>query len=109
MSTMALTSPGVTNKTELTPEELLGMPDGKRYELVNGVPVERTMSLLAGRVEALVARVLDAHCVQSDLGWVLGSACGYRCFAWKPKQVRRPDISFIARDRVPAVPEWSEG
>src|SRR5262249_26416334 len=28
---------------------------------------------------------------------------------WKPGQVRRPDVSFIARDRLPSEEHWSDG
>jgi len=109
MSTITAIPSDATDRGEVTPEELLAMPDGKHYELVDGVPVERTMSLLASRVEVVVARRLDAHCIETDVGWVLGAACGYRCFSWKPRRVRRPDISFIARERLPSEAEWSEG
>ncbi len=99
----------LAGRTDVTPEELLAMPDGKHYELVGGVPVERTMSLLAARVELKLGHVLEGHCEGPDLGWVIGPSGGYRCFPWKPKQVRRPDVSFIARDRLPAPEQWSEG
>jgi len=36
----------LAGRTDVTPEELLAMSDGKHYELVDGVPVERTMSRL---------------------------------------------------------------
>ncbi len=109
MSTITAIRSDATDRGELTPEELLAMPDGKHYELVDGMPVERTMSLLASRVEVTLGRMLDNHCVQNDLGCVLGPACGYRCFDWKPTRVRRPDISFIRRERLPSEAEWSEG
>jgi Uma2 family endonuclease len=109
MSTITAIPSDATDRGEVTPGELLAMPDGKHYELVDGVPVERTMSLLASRVEVVVARRLDAHCIETEFGWVLGAACGYRCFSWKQGRVRRPDISFIARERLPSEAEWSEG
>ena len=99
----------LAGRVDVTPEELLAMPDGEHYELVNGVPVARTMSLLSARVEAKVIRRLDGHCEKTELGWVLGPTCGYRCFSWKPGKVRRPDASFIARDRLPPQELWSEG
>src|SRR5205807_1793174 len=94
---------------EVAPDELLAMPEGDHYEFVDGELVERTGSLLSSRVEITLGRLLDVHCVQNDLGWVLGPTCGYRCFPWKPRQVRRPDVSFIARGRLPAESQWSEG
>jgi Uma2 family endonuclease len=117
MSTIVAVTPGAAGKTlvtteelaDVTPEELLAMPNGEHYELVDGVPVERTMSLLASRVEITLGRMLDVYCVENDLGWVVGPSCGYRCFPWKPGRVRRPDISFITRWRLPASARWSEG
>jgi len=38
-------STAVTTKTHYTPEDLLAMPDGKRFELVGGQLVERNMGL----------------------------------------------------------------
>ena len=109
MSTIAATPPATAERGEVTPENLLAMPDGDHYELVDGILVERTMSLLAGRVETTLARILDFYCGQNNLGWVVSPSCGYRCFAWKPRQVRRPDVSFISRDRLPGEAQWSEG
>ncbi|MGA7496561.1 MAG: hypothetical protein WBX00_07520 [Isosphaeraceae bacterium] len=59
MSTITAIPSDAMDRGEVTPEELLAMPDGKHYELVDRVPVERTMSLLASRVEVVVARRLD--------------------------------------------------
>jgi Uma2 family endonuclease len=117
MSTMVAMAPEIerprlsalAGRTDVTPEELLAMPDGGRYELVDGVLVERTMSLLATRVELKLGHILEGFCEGPDLGWVLGSSGTYRCFSWKPKQVRRPDVSFIVRHRLPAPEQWSEG
>jgi Uma2 family endonuclease len=109
MSTIAAIAPEAAGKAEVTPEELLTMPDAEHYELVEGVPVQRTMSLLASRVEITLGRILDLHCLQDELGWVIGPACGYRCFPWKPRPVRRPDVSFIERGRLPSEAQWYEG
>jgi hypothetical protein len=102
MSTAALIPSKAPGRAEATPDEILKMPDGDHYELADGVPGERTMSLLAGRVELTLRRLLDGHCDANNLGWVVSPACGYRCFPWKPRLVRRPDTSFIARERLPA-------
>jgi hypothetical protein len=80
MSTVAAIPPEAPRKAEVTPDELLTMPNAEHYELVDGVPVERTVSLLASRVEITRGRILDLHCIQNDLGWVLGPACGYQMF-----------------------------
>jgi Uma2 family endonuclease len=109
MNTATLTPPEAPARVEVTPDELLAMPDADHYELVDGVPVERTMSLLAGLVEAKLTQILGADCERTGVGRVVSPSCGYRCFPWKPRQVRRPDISFIARERLPAESQWSEG
>ena len=89
----------LTQKTVL-PADLLAMPDGSAYELVDGHLVERNMSVLSSLVEALVLQPLADHCRKQDLGWVLPSSLGYQCFPDAPNKVRRPDVSFIAKDRM---------
>jgi Uma2 family endonuclease len=97
------------SQTEVTPEELLAMPDGKHYELIEGELKERNVSLLSSRVALRLGRRLDTYCEDHDLGWVLESECAYRCFSWKPRQVRRADVSFISRERLPSEGKWSDG
>jgi Uma2 family endonuclease len=109
MSTMVATDAESTQKTEITPDELLAMPDGGHFELIDGELTERNMSLLSSRVAVRLARRLDVHCEEHDLGWVVDAECGYACFPWKPGRIRRPDVSFIAAGRLPSLEERSEG
>jgi Uma2 family endonuclease len=109
MSTIAATWSHAEGRRAVTPDELLKMRDASHYELVDDALLKRPTSLLASRVEITLGRILDAYCDRTDLGWVLGASCGYRCFAWKPRQIRRPDSSFSAGARLPAAPQWSEG
>ena len=99
MSTMVATQPAVTSKTEVTPEELLAMPDGGHYELIDGELKERRVSALSNLVAAEVNRIVGNHCRAHHSGWVFAAELGYRCFPWKPSKVRRADVSFIRRDR----------
>jgi Uma2 family endonuclease len=99
MSTMVATRAEITTKTEVTPEELLAMPDGGHYELIDGELNERRVSALSNLVAAEANRVLGNHCQAHRLGWIFAAEHGYRCFPWKPSKVRRADISFIRRDR----------
>jgi Uma2 family endonuclease len=89
-------------KPEITPDELLSMPDGKRYELVDGKLVERNVgwdsSWIAGRLHHLLSTFCDSH----GGGWVAPSDASYQCFFDEPKKVRRPDVSFIRTERLPA-------
>jgi Uma2 family endonuclease len=109
MSTITTLPPKAPGEADVTPDELLAMPDGKHYELVDGVPVEQTMSLLASQVASNLNYFMVGHCRPDGLGWVLESSCGYQCFPWKPSLVRRPDVSFIRRGRLPAESQWSAG
>lgn len=97
MST-TLIPPAVTSR--YTPEDLLTMPDGDRYELVNGQLVEREMSGLSSLVGSETNRLLGNVARPAQLGWVLQSDASYQCFPHEPGRVRRPDGSFIRRGRI---------
>ena len=89
------------NKTRYTPEDLLAMPDGKAYELVDGRLVERNMGAESSWIGGRLHSRLDWFCEEHHLGWVWPADNGYQCFAHAPKLVRRPDVSFIRAGRLP--------
>ncbi len=91
----------VATKTHCTPEELLAMPDGKRFELVDGQLVERNMGLESSWVGGRLHSRLDRFCDEHATGWVFPADDGYQCFPHEPDLVRRPDVSFIRRGRLP--------
>lgn len=85
----------------ITPEDLLAMPHGDEYELVNGELVERHMGA-------------ESSWIASNLTWLLGGAhnrkraghffttdCGYQCFPDDSERIRRPDLSYIRPGRFP--------
>jgi Uma2 family endonuclease len=109
MSTIVATESVVRPKAEATPEELLAMPDGGHYELIDGEQRERNMRLLSGRVAVRLAQCLDVHCEEHNLGCVVDAECGYQCFPWQPSRVRRADVSFIGIDRLPSPDQRSRG
>ena len=85
---------------EYTPEDLLAMPDGKNFELVDGRLVELNMGILAGWVAGELIRVLGNHCHQHHLGWLLpGGDAGYQGFPDSARTVRKPDVSFVRHGR----------
>src|SRR5262249_47122103 len=94
MSTAAA-RPGVT------PDDLLRMPDGNRYELVDGHLVERDMGFRSSYIGLRLGRLIGNLCEQTPLGWVLGADCSYQCDPDDPNRVRRPDVSFIRLGRLP--------
>ncbi len=88
-----------------TPADLLTMPDGDRYELVDGHLVERSMGTWAGYVESKLFVLLYNFAIVRQLGIVFTSAASYQCFTGN--RVRKPDVSFILAGRLLAdrVPE----
>src|SRR5688572_24055460 len=87
-----------------TPEDLFNMPDGDRFELVDGNLVERNMGFLSSYVGTLLIRLISPICSEGNLGWVLGADCGYQCFPDDPAKVRKPEVSFIALARLSGDP-----
>lgn len=90
----------VAETTTYTPDDLLKLPDGKHFELVNGQLVERDMSLESCEVAANVIRILGNYVTLRNLGGIYASEVGYQCYPDAPTKIRKPDASFIRRDRV---------
>ena len=84
-----------------TPEDLLTMPDGKSYELVNGRLVERKMGAESSEVGGNLHARLHVFCQDHDLGKVWPADNGFQCFPNAPGLVRRPDVSFVKKGRLP--------
>jgi Uma2 family endonuclease len=87
---------------KMTAEELLGLTDdGKRYELVDGELREMAPAgARHGRVAMKLASRLDRHVEVNRLGMVLAAETGFR-ISRNPDTVRTPDVSFVARERIP--------
>jgi Uma2 family endonuclease len=83
-----------------TPEDLLKMPDGKHFELVDGELVETGMSLQSAWVATAVSQRLVEVVRSQQLGNVFSETASYRCFPDAPGNVRRPDGSFIRKGRL---------
>src|SRR6478752_2222034 len=94
----------VADKPKLSPEELLSMPDEKSYELIDGELVERNVSYYSSWVGGRLFQRLAEFVEGRDLGWVAPADAGFQCFPDSPRTVRRPDVSFIRRDRLPDGP-----
>jgi Uma2 family endonuclease len=91
-----------------TPEDLLRMPDGDRYELVDGNLVERNVSVLSSWVAFELGARIREHCKVHTPAWVFGADCSYQIFPDHPNKARRPDVSLILRDRM-TVEHFAEG
>ena len=89
--------------TTITAEELFKLPDdGMRRELVGGELREMAPAgARHGSVAATLAILLGQHVRVNRLGMVLAAETGFR-LSRDPDTVRAPDVSFVARERVPA-------
>jgi Uma2 family endonuclease len=90
-----------TEARRYTPEDLLAMPDEKRYELVRGRLVERNRGAESSEIGGNLYFHLRAFSRDHDLGKVWPADNGYQCFAHAPGLVRRHDVSFIKKGRLP--------
>jgi Uma2 family endonuclease len=88
-----------TTRRTATEEDLLAMPkDGQKYELVDG---EIRVSPAGDRHSAVglhLATLLFTFVREHRLGHVLGADAGFRL---PSKNVRSPDVSFVATGRFP--------
>src|SRR4051812_24930011 len=98
----------VATQQRYTPEDLLALPDAKNYELVDGNLVERNMSSSSSWVGGELYGRLRDHCRSHDLGKTWPADNGFQCFPDAPGKVRRPDASFLRRERF-STAELSEG
>lgn len=91
-----------------TPNDLLSLPDGQGFELVNGELVEKNVSVLSARVEMIVLRRLDDFCTAHKAGPVFPGTLGIRCFPDDPTRVRKPDAFFVKLERFKES-YWQDG
>ncbi len=89
----------------ITADELLRMPDGDRFELVDGELVERKMGSLAGWISNRIGSRFE-HFAEEHGGVAFGEGGWFRCFHDDSERVRRPDAAFIRPGRLPgdAIP-----
>ncbi len=92
--------------TNTTLEELLASEDAGRFEIVAGQLVEVQVSNLSVEVGAAILARLRTYCDERQLGKVFGSDSYYRCYGDDASRARKPDVSFIARERLPQ--NWLE-
>lgn len=85
-------------------QEALELPDGERYEVINGELRERIMSFGSSAIAMLIAELLMRWMRAGHPGHLTGSDGGYTIFSWAPGDVRMPDVSYISTSRLPRVP-----
>jgi len=97
----------VAAETVVTPEQLLAMSEGKSYELVDSKLVRRNMGARSSWIGGKLLQRLANFSDQGNLGTVWGADNGYQCYPDAPDKVRKPDASFIRRERLDpaAIPD----
>lgn len=95
--TMTLEAPP---PARLTAVDLLTLPDDVRYELVDGALRARNMGGLSSWVGGRIHHRLADYEETTGIGRAFPADAGYQCFADDPDRVRKPDASFVSRDRL---------
>jgi len=81
----------------IDPDDIPNM-DGL-FELVDDQLVVKQMSFLSGATCVNLSFALQAHIRANKLG-TLVSEVTFRCFPNKVRQIRRPDLAFVAASRL---------
>jgi Uma2 family endonuclease len=95
----------LTPERHFTVDDLMTLPDASHCELVDGKLVEKNMGAEADWTGAQLITRLSNHVMGTNKGWVFGAETGYACFAGDLNRVRKPDVSFITRARLPRPPK----
>ena len=73
-------------------------PDG--FELLDGRLVEKTVGKDASQVATNIVGELYIHCKATRAGTPLQGDTAFRCFPKRKRHARKPDVSFIRRERM---------
>jgi Uma2 family endonuclease len=87
-----------------TPDDLLAMPDGDRYETARGELVEKPVSEDSDGISGEIFFHLKSFVRTRGLGWAFGGDRLFRCFPHDPSQGRKPDASFVSSAKLPDGP-----
>jgi Uma2 family endonuclease len=87
--------PGTATEKDVTELEAR---EGRLYELIDGVLVEKTMGYYESYLAALIVRWLGDYAEKHNLGIVTGADGASRLL---PEQVRIPDAALVRWDRLP--------
>lgn len=91
-------------QTPFTPDDVLRLQDEGLFELVDGRLVEKRMSSLASETAIIISARAFVFLEKSPLGKLYAEQ-SFQCFPHDLDLIRRPDISFVAADRLCGVPE----
>jgi Uma2 family endonuclease len=84
----------------VTPDDLLTMPDGDAYELIDGRLRMMEMSAQSSGLGAVVSLLVGLHVRTNRVGRMVGSDASFRCFPDDADKVRRPDVAYLSHARL---------
>jgi Uma2 family endonuclease len=106
MSTITL-SPLLKNPKIWTDDELMSLPDGNRYELINGELIDMGNSgALHGYVCSILVMALMNYILPRKLGIILDSSTA---FTMQNGNKRSPDISFVSKANLQGFEQLPDG
>ena len=91
--------------TGYTPEDLLAMPDGDFYELVDVELLEKCVGEEGSEVGGEAYSRLREFVKARDLGVVFPPDRQFQCFPHAPGRLRKLDAAFIRKERRPNGPK----
>jgi Uma2 family endonuclease len=94
----------VVPEVGMTTLEFARRPDRREYELLDGRPVTRTVSVRSAIVAGEVFGAL-AEYARPCGAWAFPGGLGYACFPNRPDHVRRPSASYVRAGRLTDGPE----
>jgi Uma2 family endonuclease len=97
----------VASPARITADEFLDMPESEGAELVDGEIVEVPMGSLSSWLGGQLFGLINAFAIAHRLGWVFPQETGIAVWEEDPHRVRKPDLTFVRRNRLPGGP--SEG
>lgn len=97
----------ISEKRNWTDEEFMALPDGDRYELVNGeLIIVGNSGMEHGNLGAFLCGLLEIYARRNKLGSTFDSSTA---FTMKTGNKRSPDISFVAKDRLRGLKKLPKG
>ncbi len=85
----------------ITPDDLLAMPNGDDFELVNGELMERYIGAESSWIASNLIVLIAVFYRGRVPGHLFTTDCGYQCYSDDPGKVRKPDVSFVRKGRFP--------
>jgi len=97
----------ISEKRNWTDEEFMALPDGDRYELVNGeLIIVGNSGMEHGNLGAFLCGLLEIYARRNKLGLTFDSSTA---FTMKTGNKRSPDVSFVAKDRLRGLKKLPKG